>query len=84
MYLKNNRNLIFTMFHSRILQNERSCQTASLMTAEEVQEVLNGKVGDSNTEESDSDYSSEGSDYAEDYRPLMKMVQLTTADIMWN
>ena len=51
------------------------------MTAEEVQQVLDGKVSESNTK--DSDYSSEGSDYAEDYRPLKKMVQLTTADIMW-
>ena len=53
------------------------------MTDEEVQEVLDGKVSESNTKDSDSDYSSEGFDYAEDYRPLKKIVESTTADIMW-
>ena len=64
------------------MKNERTFQTASFLTEEEVEEVLKNETVSSNSD-SDSDYSSEGSDYVEDKRPLMKMVESTTADIKW-
>ena len=60
------------------MKNAKAFQTASFLTEEEVQEVLKNETVSSN---SDSDYSSKGSDYVEDKRPVMKMVESTTADI---
>ena len=64
------------------MKNKKAFQTASFLTEEEVQEVLKNETVSSNSD-SDSDYSSEVSDYVEDKRPVMKMVESTTADIKW-
>ena len=62
------------------MKNAKAFETASFLTEDEVKDVL--KTVSSNSD-SDSDYSSEGSDYVEDKRPIMKMVESTTADITW-
>ena len=64
------------------MKNERAFHTASFLTEEEVEEVLKNETVSSNSD-SDSNYSSEGSDYVEDKRPVMKMVESITADIKW-
>ena len=64
------------------MKNVKAFQTASFLTEDEVQEVLKSETVSSNSD-SDSDYSSEGSDFVEDKRPIIKMVESTTADIKW-
>ena len=64
------------------MKNAKAFETASFLTEDQVKDVLKSETVSSNSD-SDSDYSSEGSDYVEDKRPIMKMVESTTADITW-
>ena len=60
----------------------KAFKTASFLTENKVKDALKSTTVSSKSD-SDSDYSSEDSDYVEDKRPIMKMVESTTADITW-